>query len=54
MAMTFPSTELPDLLLHPRPGPGLYILDQKKKGLVPRAMLQDLEAVVTALDDLFC
>jgi hypothetical protein len=35
----FPDPNLLDLQAHPKAGPGLYILDQNTKGLVPRALL---------------
>jgi hypothetical protein len=51
--MMFSFAELLDLPLHLGAGPGLYILDQKMKGLVPRGLLRDPEAAVAALDNLF-
>jgi hypothetical protein len=53
-AMTrFPFTALPDLPKHPGGGPGLYVLDQASRGLIPRTLLHDSEAAAAALDDLF-
>jgi hypothetical protein len=53
-AMTrFPFTSLFDLPPHPGSGPGLYILDQNNRGLIPRALLQNPEGAVETLEDLF-
>jgi hypothetical protein len=49
----FPDPDLPDLADHPREGPGLYILDQQSRGLIPRSLLQNPEAAVAALANMF-
>jgi hypothetical protein len=49
----FPLFSLPDLPIHPGGGPGLYVLDQNSRGLVPRPLLHNPEAATAALEDLF-
>jgi hypothetical protein len=49
----FLDPHLPDLPAHPGEDPGFYILDQQTQGLIPRSLLQNPEAAVAALEDMF-
>jgi hypothetical protein len=49
----FPFSSLPDLPIHHGGGPGLYVLDQNSRGLIPRPLLQNPKTATATLEDLF-